>query len=278
MMWMLQTATIVAWLMVCSIASAVPPENTAATVENPAKLTLAEQRQRFQSQELVPARLGGWIVPPDTVPRIIWRDVDEVRRLHGDVNFRVRWFDSDLNEFPQPNHPGRWMASISGMAPNGTPLRRALTFFAFPPDLASGSSLDLKVALPNFPSPQSPTPWREREQEIVRLLSGMVGQALINSEQGAILLAGLFESETLGRPARYIESASVMNDEHHLALKLKQLGLQDSVRALRPPRRLETPARELRAGLRSRPVSPRTRKHVSTRFVRLGPMIPASRL
>ncbi len=248
MTWMLRIAMMVVGLIVCNLASAVPPENGTAPAQEPLKLTLAEERHRFQCQELMAAKHGGWIFPPDTVPRIIWRDVDEVRRLHGDVDFRVRWFDADLNEFPQPNHPGRWMASISGTAPNGTPLRRALTFFAFPPDMSRGSSLDLKVDLPNFPGTQSPPPWREREREIVKLLSGMVGQALINSEQGAILLAGLFESETLGRPAQYTESASVMNDEHHLALKLKQLGLQGKSRSLRPPRPLDTPATELRTG------------------------------
>lgn len=248
MTWMLRTATMVACFIVCNLASAVPPESATVSADEPPKLTLAEQRQRFQSQELMTAKHGGWILSPNTVPRIIWRDVDEVRHLHGDVDFRVRWFDADLNEFPQPTHPGRWMAAISGTAPNGTPLRRALTFFAFPPDIASGSSLDLKVDLPNFPGPQSPPPWREREQEIVKLLSGLVGQALISSEQGAILLAGLYESKTLGRPARYTESASVMNDEHHLALKLKQLGLQDKTRSLRPLRPLDTPATELRTG------------------------------
>jgi len=228
--------------------SAAVAEDPTLPADSISQLSLAEQRQRFQNQELMPANLGGWIISPDAVPRIIWRDVDEVRRLQGDVNFSVRWFDATLTEFPQPQHSGRWMASISGTAPNGTPLRRALTFFVIPRDIGAASSLDLTIALPNFPGANTPAPWREREAEVTKLLTGLVGQALIQSQQGAILLAGLTEGEPLGRAARHVESASVMNDEHHLALKLKQLGLQDKVRPLRAPRPLETPALALITG------------------------------
>ena len=74
--------------------------------------TLAEQRLMFQNQELMTGKSGGWIFAPGKSPRIIWRDVDEVRQLGGDADFRVRWFNNQLDEFSEPSEPGRWGAWI----------------------------------------------------------------------------------------------------------------------------------------------------------------------
>lgn len=215
---------------------------------SPAELTLPEQRRRFQEQELTTPNHGGWIVAPGKTPRIIWHDVDGVRRLHPQAEFQVRWFDADQQEFPKPEHPGRWIASVTGTAPNGTPLRRALTFFTIPPKITDGSGPDLTVAFPKFPGPNTSAVWGEHQAEFNRLGGDLLRRALIGSETGAILIAGIFEAKPLGRPARQVESASVLNDAAHLALKIKQFGLTDRVRDLRPPRRLDPPAVELREG------------------------------
>ena len=50
----------------------------------------------------------------------------------------------------------------------------------------------------------------------------------MDSEKAAILIAGLAEFKPLGRPARFVESAAVLNDDYHLALKLKLQGWQQS--------------------------------------------------
>lgn len=219
-----------------------------AAEPSPAELTLPEQRRRFQEQELTTPNQGGWLFAPGNGPRIIWRDVDEVRRLHPQIELQVRWFDADRQEFPKPEHPGRWIASVTGTSPNGTPLRRALTFFAFPPNIADGSAPDLTVAFPKFPGPNASAAWTEHQAEFNRIGGDLLRRALVGSETGAILIAGLFEAQPLGRPARHVESASVLNDAAHLALKIQQFGLTDRVRDLRPPRRLDPPAAELREG------------------------------
>ena len=54
------------------------------------------ERRLFQAQELITARPGTWIFKPGETPRIVWRDVEEVRRLGGDARLRVRWFDAKL--------------------------------------------------------------------------------------------------------------------------------------------------------------------------------------
>lgn len=207
-----------------------------------------EERREFQSQELMLAKSGTWIFKPGETPRILWRDVEAVRRLGCSEPLRVRWFDAELNESPEPNAPGRWLAWIEGTAPNGTPLRRARTFYALPTQLPSSFSPDLTVAFPNFPGPEAPAVLQEHEAEVVRLANDALVRAVLGNEQGAVLVAGLTEAEPLGRPATYVESTSVRNDDCHLALKLKLQGLQDKVRSLRPPRHREPPSTMLHEG------------------------------
>ena len=134
----------------------VESASTTPAVAEQAAEVIREKRREFQSQELMLAKSGSWIFKPGETPRILWRDVETVRRLGCSEPLRVRWFDAELNESPEPNAPGRWLAWIEGTAPNGTPLRRARTFYALPKQLPSSFSPDLTVAFPNFPGPDDP--------------------------------------------------------------------------------------------------------------------------
>lgn len=207
-----------------------------------------EERREFQLQELMLAKTGGWIFKLGETPRILWRDAETVRRLGCSEPLRVRWFDAGLEESPEPDAPGRWLAWIEGTAPNGTPLRRLRTFYALPAQIPTSIMPKLTVALPNLSSPDVPAVVREHEAEIVRLANEALVRTVMGNEQGAILVAGLAEIEALGRPATYIESTAVRNDDVNLSLKLRLQGLQDEVRSLRPPRELDTPTPVLRVG------------------------------
>lgn len=218
-----------------------------AVAEQPLE-AIRQKRREFQLQELMLAKSGSWIFKLDETPRILWRDFETAQRLGFNQPLHMRWFDAELNESPEPNTSGRWLAWIEGTAPNGTPLRRARTFYALPNQLPSSFSPDLTVALPNFPGPDAPTVLKERKNEIVLLANNILPRAVLGSEQGAILVAGLSEAEPLGRPAKYIESTTVQNDQCHLELKLKLQRLEDKVRVLHPSRRREQPAIVLRDG------------------------------
>lgn len=207
-----------------------------------------EERQQFLAQELIPAKRGAWLFPPGEAPRIVWRDVEEVRRLGCEGPLRVRWFDARRKESAVPGESGRWIAWIEGTAPNGTPLRRALTFYALPANLAGSYVPDFTVTLPNFPGPNAPQVLQEHQAEFLRAARDVVPQAVLDSERGAILAAGLAEFSPLRRPARFVESAAVLNDDAHLALKLKLQGLEQQVRPLLPPRRRDVPATVLHNG------------------------------
>jgi CubicO group peptidase (beta-lactamase class C family) len=210
---------------------------------------LRENRLRFQNQELMPSRSGGWFLQPGgPAPRIIWRDADAVREAGLDTPFRTRWFDAELKEAEKPDHAGRWMAWIEGVAPNGTPMRRSFTFYAIPqkPDL--GFIPDLTVRLPNFPGSNAPQAIIEHQREFDAAAKDFFTKGLMESERGAILVAGLTESRRLGRPKQFVETTGAVNEAFHLALKLKVLGLQDKVRPLQPPRVNEQLAPVLREG------------------------------
>lgn len=223
-------------------AKSTPGEDQAAAER------LREDRREFQSQELMLAKAGTWIFPPGQTPRILWRDPETVARLGCRQPLHVRWFDAKLNESPSPDAPGRWIAWIEGTAPNGTPLRRSLTFYAIPKEAFGSYSPDLSVTLPHFPGSNAPAAVKEHQAEILRLANDTVVRAMLESERGAALVAGLAEAKPLGRPARYVESAVVTNEDYHLAIKLKLQGMEGQVRHLRPPRRCDPPAIVLHEG------------------------------
>jgi len=209
---------------------------------------LAQQRQQFLSQELITAKPGTWMFKPGDTPRIVWRDIEDVRRLGFNGPLCVRWFDAKLEERAAPDAPGRWLAWIEGTAPNGTSFRRALTFYGLPKNFLGGISPDFTMSFPNFPGTNAPQVWREHQAEFFRLTDGIVLRSILESERGVVFLAGIAESKPLGRVARFVESAEVLDADFHLALKLKLQGLQDHVRPLKPPRRRDPPATVLRKG------------------------------
>lgn len=252
--------------LIVVLASLVSP---VAALQTKSPEELRTERQQFQAQEIIPSRYGGWIYQLGTpAPRLIWRDVDEVRRLGRDASFRVRWFDADLVEANEPNHGGRWMASIEGTAPNGTPMRRAFTFYVFPDKIENGYVPDLTVSLPHFPGKNAPAAWSEHRAEIDEAAKEFLTRGFLDCEQGAILVAGIAESTPVGRPKRFVESTSVANDAHHLALKLKLSGRDQAVRPLKPPRHRELPAPTLCEGSPEEAGVPRTARQTIESFCR----------
>ncbi len=202
-------------------------------------------RRQFQDQELITARPFTRVFTPGEPPRIIWRDVDEVRRLGGAGKPGVRWFDADLKEAAVPDHPGRWAAWVEDLAPNGTPVRRVLAFYARPKDFLA--YLTPSVPLPHLPGPIPAQVWQEHQEEIDQFFGRMLF-SLNDSEAGAILLAGLTESKAQGRAALPVETAQALHDDFQFRLKMKAQGLWGKARGLKPPRVLEKPVPVLHEG------------------------------
>ena len=210
--------------------------------------SLADERREFQSQTLITARPFSFIFNAGDPPGIVWRDLKAVQKLGCDGRLSVRWFDADLREAAVPDHPGRWGAYIEGIAPNGTPLRRAMTFYCRPTGFFLYPAPEPRGAVAYQPGPIVGGVWREHAKEIAATFADGGFQAMNDSEAGAILIAGLSESKPRGRRARVTETAAVLNDDFHLALKLKVQGLHARVRPLKPPRKRAIPTPTLRDG------------------------------
>lgn len=207
-------------------------------------------RKDFQSLELFTSRQASWIFPLALPPKVVWEDAEAARKFGFAPGFVIRWFDSNLEEAKFPNKGGRWIALLEGTAPNKTPFRRALTFYAIPPKLDSTNVFipDLTVHLPNFPGTDAPVAWKEHQTEFDRSSKDFLVKVLMDHEQGAILVAGIAESPELGRPKKFHEWTAAMNAQHHLNLKLKLMGVKASPRPLNPPRRISNPAPMIRPG------------------------------
>ncbi len=235
-----------AWWCVTLVALAT----AAASAQEPTELeTLREQRKAFQDQTLTTARPFGFIFNAGDPPRIIWRDVDGVRRLGGSGDLAVRWFDGQLQEAQVPSDPGRWIAWVEGRAPNGTPVRRSLTFYCRPKGFLWYTPPPFETPLAYQKGPIEEAVWREHEAELRETWQRLLLGPMNDTEAGAALIAGLAEAEPLGREARPSESAAARAEAHHLALKLRVHGLEDAVRELAPPRRrADDPAPALHTG------------------------------
>jgi len=191
---------------------------------------LPEDRHLFQSQELITARPFTYIFSAGDPPRIVWRDVDEVRRLGAEGNLKVRWFDSQLNESEKPATPGRWVAYIESKSPNGTIARRGLTFLCRQPGFFLYLSPEMKVDLPYQKGVGNEQVWREHHDEIASLAHDWQIHTINDTEAGVVLLGGLLEAKPLGRAPRFTETAAVMDDDLQLAVKLKVMGMDKKVR------------------------------------------------
>jgi CubicO group peptidase (beta-lactamase class C family) len=250
------SAAIVAFFCIASLIHGICQAETAkglAAVTNNTAIqsetkSLRDTRHQFQLQELIPAAANMWIFNPGAPPRIVWRDGEQVAELGFKDKLRVRWFNARLEEVPVPTEPGRWAAWIEGTAPNGLPFRRAMTFYARPQNFLFYFAPELGVSLPYCPGPITSEVWHEHSAELSRFSAVLLPRAINDSEAGAILLAGLTASKPLGRPARYVDSVDVLNEDFHLALKLKLQGLSQHIRPLRPARRRAVPAAALREG------------------------------
>ncbi len=213
-----------------------------------AEIQAAENARAFQREAI--DRIGsgyvfwtGWW----GAPRFDWKRPDRVRELEGEIPLKARWFDASLNEVKAADKPGRYMVYLEGKMKDGTPVRRAVTTYCDPP-MGMGLDSTAKVAMPYPGKPLDPTAWAEHEKQFSSDADGILRDAIVETEKGAMFLAALYEAKPTGTPATVTESALVLHDDYQLALKLKILGMTDKTKPLAAPKHLDKPAPVIREG------------------------------
>ena len=236
-------------VLIATLATGAHPMSNAQEAQSSIE-SLRPLRKEFQSLELFTSRQGSWIFPLSLPPKVVWRDAEAARKFGFAPGFVIRWFNSNLEEAKLPDKGGRWIALLEGTAPNKTPFRRALTFFALPPQLDSSNVFvpDLTVRLPYFPGPNAPAAWKEHQAEFDRSSRDFLVKSLMDHEQGAILVAGIAESPELGRAKKFPEWTAAMTAQHHLDLKLKLMAVDAPRTQLNFPQKISIPAPIIRPG------------------------------
>lgn len=210
----------------------------------------AERRALAELQERYPRPRGRWgyMISPGDFPEIVWDDPESVVELVGEVPLEATWYNGDLVEVTHPTEAGRYIAYVTGATPDGRPIRRTTTVYCRDPKWhpwATGG----RVYPEHFADSGFDSLAFVRHQEVFApMLGALVVEQLQTQEQGAILTSYWHGLQPDSEPVAY-ETPDLIGNDLQVRLKRKILGVEaDTYPALRPPRRLDQPARVLRPG------------------------------
>ena len=209
---------------------------------------LWEKLTAFQNCELGPRGRWDYMFTPGQFPEIVWKKTHTVEQLMGSFPIEVRWFNDELEEVTKADKPGRYLAYIEGQTPSGMKIRRALTLYCRPADWQPWED-DIKAYVDYPPdSPIDQEAWDERKDMISSRVGAQFVEFLETEEYGAILMSYFHEMKPLGRQPLPTETPEITNDDLHVALKRKILGIEDKYPALQLPQESSTQAPVLRKG------------------------------
>ncbi len=181
--------------------------------------------KNLQEAQIVPNPRWSFIFDPGPFPKLEWENPELVKQHLGATELVVRWFDADLNEVEKAEQPGRYAAYVEAIADDGRKIRRAMTFFAKDPTWQPWYEIS-GITVPYIPNDMvSREVWEEQNFSTGQAAGNMLMHMLFESPDGAMLLAGLYNQAPLGRTAGQLESANTFDQDYHLALKKKILGL-----------------------------------------------------
>jgi len=209
---------------------------------------LIEKLRGFQNAELRPSGRWDYMIAPGSFPDIVWKEPQTVEDLVGSFPIEVKWFNSELEEVEKPEEPGRYLAYIEGQTPSGMSVRRALTLYCRPADWRPWEN-NIKAYINAMPgSPIDQKAWNDRREMIASRIGGQFIQFLETEEYGPVLMSYLHEMKPLAGELLPTDTPEGINDDLHVALKRKILGVEDKYPALKLPQKTDTPAPVLREG------------------------------
>lgn len=233
-----------------------------------AEAILAEMERHRLLRELMDEELqvgDGWdfTFRSEEFPRIRWKNPYLVEQVIGDSPLTVRWFDGDLNEVTTASAAGRYGAYVEARSDDGSLIRRALTFYRHPEDWHPWRNRAPIAVRWLQGAGVAPEVWAAFADRIADAESERFVEFLFTDERGAILLAGLAETEALDGDPTQLDWPEMRDQDYHLALKRKILGLPDLPGLSVPGARDGEPATVLRAG---EPAEAEVKAHTADRI------------
>ncbi len=114
---------------------------------------------------------GGFLLTQgQTLPNLVWDEPEVAEALLDETTIPTRWFDHDFNEVKTAEKAGRYYVYGEAPAPDGPPLRRAMTCCCLE------TNIDLEsLAVKLYPGTKKTIEeivkgWRENEEEVITLL------------------------------------------------------------------------------------------------------------
>jgi CubicO group peptidase (beta-lactamase class C family) len=216
----------------------------------------AEKLQQEQFKEFLDCRVvskvgNSWdyTFGPGKFPEVDWEKPYLVEKVLGKFPLKVRWFDGQLNEVTTPKNPGRYAFVAEGTSPKSVHIRRAATLYCRPNDWFGWSETP-KANLSWLNNGDiDRAAWDEHEDAISSYAGKIVHLSILGQREGAVLMSYLHEIEPTGKTPALTDTPAIRDDDYHLALKLKLLGVEDKWPLLKMPRRIEgEPATVLHEG------------------------------
>jgi len=202
----------------------------------------AEVLRRFQECEIQPKLRWQFMFPPGKLPELEWDHPDIVEKAWGTFPLTVRWFNADFEEVTKADKPGRYAAVVDAVTSQGTHMRRGLTFYCHPSDWQPWDAKNRAWLEFGKGSPFDAAALKDRALLLEPILGDYLVRSLTMMPRGAVLAAGMAEMKPLARELSPMDSPLIINDEFHLALKRKVLGVSAvSYPPLALPKRLEGP-------------------------------------
>ena len=212
-------------------------QKTYAEIE--AKEKAREDFNRFLNCRLIPEKINTWnyVFGPGKFPKLQWEQPELAEKVLGKFPLTVRWFDSRLNEVSKAETTGRYAFYAEGTGPNGIHIRRAGTMYCMPWDWMAWAERPKAhlnyIPLQNFDKKA----WHEHREAIADFSGRIILLSMLNQQEGAILLSYLDEMKSTGKPVKLTDTPIIFDQDYHLALKRKILGVEDKWPALKMPQK-----------------------------------------
>ncbi|MBL9127013.1 MAG: beta-lactamase family protein [Verrucomicrobiales bacterium] len=213
----------------------------------------------FLRCRLVPQLGNPWdyVFEPGPLPALAWDHPERVRAVAGSYPLTVRWFDGEGREVRSAEAPGRYGYYAEGRTTSGQKIRRGGTLFCRP-KAWDGWSERLR-AVPDFIPLDglAPSAWDRHRDAIADYAGRSLLLSILKHQEGAILMAWLHELPATEPPDAGGSTPAIRDQEYHLTLKRRLLGIEGRYPALQLPGRVagvEAPVlqagREVDAGFR----------------------------